>query len=87
MKKQEAAISMDRKFLTTGLLLAAILAGCAKAPAPQPATQTSYIEAPATEARPYVAPQSAPVLPPSYPSLGGAVVQTDTASIPIVQGR
>lgn len=35
----------------------------------------------------YVAPQFAPVLPPSYPSLSGLVVQPGTASIPIVQGR
>ncbi len=35
----------------------------------------------------YVAPQSAPVLAPSYPSLGGPVTQYGTASIPLVQGR
>lgn len=64
------------------IVLAAIVAGCAKKavqtpmPAPQPVSSSSY-----------VAPQSAPVLPPSYPSLAGDVVQPATASIPIVQGR
>lgn len=37
--------------------------------------------------RPYVAPQSAPVRAPSYPSLGGSVIQSGTASIPLIQGR
>lgn len=31
--------------------------------------------------------QSAPILPPTYPSLGGSVIQSGTAGIPIVQGR
>lgn len=35
----------------------------------------------------YVAPQSAPILAPTYPSLAGSVIQRGTAGIPIVQGR
>lgn len=35
----------------------------------------------------YVAPQSAPVRSPTYPSLGGAVIQSGTGGIPIIQGR
>lgn len=35
----------------------------------------------------YVAPQSAPVRSPTYPALGGAVIQSGTGYIPIIQGR
>lgn len=35
----------------------------------------------------YVAPQSAPVLAPTYPTLGGSVIQSGTAGIPIIQAR
>lgn len=61
-------------------VLAAIFAGCAKQPpqAPRPA--------PVAQGSAYVAPQSAPVLAPSYPSLGGPVVQVGTGSMRIVQG-
>lgn len=37
--------------------------------------------------RAYVSSQSAPVLSPTYPTLGGSVLQRGTAGIPIVQGR
>lgn len=82
---------MGRHIFTIIYLLAAILAGCARAPATQPVAQRSYIDAEDlghnTTASAYVAPQSAPVLSPSYPALGGSVIQTGTGSIPIVQGR
>lgn len=63
------------------IMLAAVIAGCARktAPARQPVVYNDRSS--------YVAPQSAPVLPPSYPSLAGEVVQPRTASIEIVQGR
>lgn len=35
----------------------------------------------------YVAPQSAPVRAPTYPAMGGAVIQSGTGYIPIIQGR
>lgn len=65
------------------ILLTAIIAGCARAQKPKPA----YYDAQASKPRVFVAPQSGPVLPPSYPTLGGELVQPRTASIPIIQGR
>lgn len=72
----------SRKMVLALILLAAISAGCSKAQ--QKPVQAVNLP-PAEKA--YVAPQSAPVLPPTYPSLAGDVVQTGTASIPIIQGR
>lgn len=68
------------KLLSIIVLTLFFFTGCARTP-PTP------VPAPATGQSAYVAPQSAPVLPPTYPSLGGPVIQMDTASIPLVQGK
>lgn len=71
-----------RKIGLALFLLAAFFAGCSPK-----SVSPGYAPPPAAQGSPYVAPQSAPVRPPTYPSLAGSVVQTGTASIPIVQGR
>lgn len=71
---------MRNSVLAILVFFAAIAAGCARQPA-----RPAPVAMPAEKA--YVAPQSAPVLSPSYPSLAGDVVQIGTASIPLVQGR
>lgn len=76
---------MQKLMIGLFFLLTANIAGCAKAPVEPTPLDTVLRDNSAPKA--YVAPQSAPVLPPSYPSLGGSPVQTGTASIPIVQGR
>lgn len=67
--------------LAIALLMAAIIAGCASR---QPAREAAP---PPTQASTgaYVAPQSAPVRSPTYPTLGGSVF--GTGYIPLVQGR
>lgn len=75
------------KFMRTPvitLLMAAIIAGCASKRTPpeilppSPAQNAGYTDA-------YVAPQSAPVRPPTYPALGGPVF--GTGYIQLIQGR
>lgn len=63
-------------------LLVAIIGGCAPRQASPPEEVPQMATAPA-----YVAPQSAPVLPPSWPSMAGPVVQPGTSYMPLVQGR
>lgn len=71
-----------RKIGLALFLLAAFFAGCSPKTAPP-----GYAPHPVAQGSAYVAPQSAPVRPPTYPSLSGPVVQSGTGYIPIVQGR
>lgn len=50
-------------------------------------TAASPAVAPRSTSAAYVAPQSAPVLSPTYPTLAGPVIGSGTGYIPIIQGR
>ena len=77
---------MNRSWIIVLLMFAAMTSGCARSSGRMQPVQA--VDLPDASHEPaYVAPQSAPVLAPSYPALGGEVMQRGTASIPLVQGR